>query len=70
LKKNAVLNGKTGKVKEVKIVGRLPLTILIDGHKIVTLMTLGIYQDLPGSARAGVSAQPVPDNGQKHFIHD
>jgi len=46
LKKNAVLNGKTGEEKEVEIVGKLPLTILIDGHKIVTLMTLGIYQDL------------------------
>lgn len=35
-----------GEVKEVEIAGELPLTILVDGHEIVTLMTLGTYPEL------------------------
>lgn len=36
----SVINEK-GEAKEVEIAGELPLTILVDGHEIVTLMTLG-----------------------------
>lgn len=32
--------------KEVEIAGELPLTILVDGHEIVTLMTLGTHPEL------------------------
>lgn len=35
-----VINEK-GQSKEVEIAGELPLTLLVDGHEIVTLMTLG-----------------------------
>lgn len=34
-----------GEVKEVEIAGELPLTILVDGHEIVTLMTLGTHPE-------------------------
>lgn len=35
------VKNEKGEVKEVEIAGELPLTILVDGHEIVTLMTLG-----------------------------
>ena len=34
-----------GEVKEVEIAGELPLTILVDGYEVVTLMTLGTYPE-------------------------
>jgi FdhD protein len=40
----AVTN-ETGEAKEVEIAGELPLTILVDGYEIVTLMTLGTHPE-------------------------
>jgi len=40
----SVINEK-GEVKEVEIAGELPLTILVDGYEIVTLMTLGTHPE-------------------------
>jgi FdhD protein len=37
---------ETGEAKEVEIAGELPLTILVDGYEIVTLMTLGTHPEL------------------------
>ncbi|MGD9365773.1 MAG: formate dehydrogenase accessory sulfurtransferase FdhD [Desulfobacteraceae bacterium] len=36
---------ETGEAKEVEIAGELPLTILVDGYEIVTLMTLGTHPE-------------------------
>jgi FdhD protein len=36
---------ETGEVKEVEIAGELPLTILVDGYEVVTLMTLGTHPE-------------------------
>lgn len=36
---------ETGDAKEVEVAGELPLTILVDGHEIVTLMTLGTHPE-------------------------
>jgi FdhD protein len=35
-----------GEARSVEVAGELPLTILVDGHEIVTLMTLGTYPEL------------------------
>jgi FdhD protein len=40
----SVLNQR-GEEKEVEIAGELPLTILVDGYEIVTLMTLGTHPE-------------------------
>jgi len=37
---------ENGETKFVEIAGELPLTILVDGHEIVTLMTLGTHPEL------------------------
>ena len=39
------VNNEKGEAKEVEIAGELPLTILVDGHEIVTLMTLGTHPE-------------------------
>lgn len=35
-----------GEEKQVEIAGEMPLTILVDGHEIVTLMTLGTHPEV------------------------
>jgi len=40
------VKNEMGEAKEVEIAGELPLTILVDGHEIVTLMTLGTHPEL------------------------
>ncbi|GAB6193441.1 formate dehydrogenase accessory sulfurtransferase FdhD [Desulfocastanea catecholica] len=40
------VKNEKGEAKEVEIAGELPLTILVDGHEIVTLMTLGTHPEL------------------------
>lgn len=40
------VKNEKGESKEVEIAGELPLTILVDGHEIVTLMTLGTHPEL------------------------
>ena len=40
------VKNEKGETKEVEIAGELPLTILVDGHEIVTLMTLGAHPEL------------------------
>jgi FdhD protein len=40
----SVIN-ENGEAKEVEIAGELPLTILVDGYEIVTLMTLGTHPE-------------------------
>jgi FdhD protein len=37
---------ETGEVTTVEVAGELPLTILVDGYEIVTLMTLGTHPEL------------------------
>jgi FdhD protein len=39
------VTNETGETKEVEIAGELPLTILVDGYEIVTLMTLGTHPE-------------------------
>jgi FdhD protein len=39
------VKNEKGETKEVEIAGELPLTILVDGHEIVTLMTLGTHPE-------------------------
>ncbi|MEJ2156580.1 MAG: formate dehydrogenase accessory sulfurtransferase FdhD [Desulfobacteraceae bacterium] len=39
------VTNQNGEAKEVEIAGELPLTILVDGHEIVTLMTLGNHPE-------------------------
>jgi FdhD protein len=40
------VKNEKGETKEVEIAGELPLTIRVDGHEIVTLMTLGTQPEL------------------------
>jgi FdhD protein len=40
------VTNETGEIKTVEIAGELPLTILVDGYEIVTLMTLGTHPEL------------------------
>jgi FdhD protein len=40
------VQNEKGETQEVEIAGELPLTILVDGHEIVTLMTLGTHPEL------------------------
>lgn len=39
------VKNEKNETKEVEIAGELPLTILVDGHEIVTLMTLGTHPE-------------------------
>jgi FdhD protein len=36
---------ESGELKEAEIAGELPLTIFVDGHEVVTLMTLGTHPE-------------------------